>query len=138
MKRVTWASISIAMLLACVLFIDCATTQEATWKTLPEITKTTYEQSWSIVVGVITEKYDLEITDAASGYLRTAWKVKKDFLNQDDSRTRISVRLESKTPLKFKIRAEKEAKNLADEWTPKGNDEQLEKAMLEELSARLK
>ena len=124
--------------LFCVAFIGCATTKEATWKTLPEVTKTSYEQSWAIVVGVVTEKYDLEVTDATSGYLRTAWKVKKDFLNQDDSRTRISVRLESKTPLKFKIRAEKEAKNLADQWSPKGNDEQLEKAMLEELTGRLK
>lgn len=120
-----------------VLLCGCITATEAVWKTIPEVKETSYDNAWSIIVGCVSENYDLEITDSGSGYLRTAWKTKSDWLGQPSKRTRIVVRIVSKEPLKVKLKAQRQ-RRLGEGWNEDGNDEKVESQILEELTARLK
>lgn len=121
------------------ILISCAiTTTEAVWKTTPEIQQTSYENAWAIIVGAVTEQFDLEVVDGNSGYLRSIWKVKTNFMGDPQSRTRVICRVVSREPLQFKIKAEKqEISALTDEWINVGNDEVVDGLLLEELRARL-
>jgi hypothetical protein len=115
----------------------CATV-EPVWKTIPEAA-ISYRKAWPIIVSTISDKFDIVTVDANSGYLRTDWKVKKDFLGTPESRVRMAVRTESKEPLKFNFRAEFEKWNSwTQAWTPSGNDSRIESEIQEEFSARLK
>jgi LEA14-like dessication related protein len=136
MKQMKWGARLIMG--TALLLLGCASV-EAVWKTLPEVKQTSYENAWSVVVGCVSEKFDLEVTDSGSGYLRSAWKVNKDFLGQNQERTRITVRIESREPLKIKLKAERQTfSSWTHDWVDAGNNEKIEKQILEELSARLK
>ena len=121
------------------LFIIGCTAKEATWRALPEIRQTEYENAWSIIVGAVSEKYELEVIDANSGYLRSSWKEKKDWLGTKEYRTRVVVRVVSREPLKVKLKVEKQTWNSwTNDWLDAGNEEEFQSQLLEELEARLK
>ena len=121
----------------CLLFVGCATIAPV-WKTIPE-TNYSYEKAWPIIVNSVSDKFDIETIDANSGYLRTTWKVKKDWTGTPDTRTRVVVRTETKNPLKFSFRAEVEGYNtFLEEWQAKGNDEKIESEMQMDFSSRFK
>ena len=51
------------------------------------------QQVWQRVVDILSEKYDLEVIDQASGYLRTAWKSHLD-TNEQKYRSRITLKMQ--------------------------------------------
>ncbi len=60
----------------------------------------TESQAWSTISQVILSKFDvLEITDKATGYLRTAWQVA--YYPNSTVRTRVIIKLGSDQPLKY-------------------------------------
>jgi uncharacterized lipoprotein len=122
------------------LFVGCATTPMATWKSLPDVTGSDYNQAWAVIVGTITEKYyEIQVADATTGYLRTAWKQNSGIAIVTAYATRVTVQLESKKPLKFKVLVEKGSwGTFSAGYAPAGNDEKLEKIILDELTAKLK
>ncbi len=127
------------LVLLAFLSTDCVATKEATWKAIPEITETEYEEAWSIIVGAVSEKFDLAVVDGNSGYLRSAWKVKKGFFGDKESQSRAVVRVVSRKPFKIKLKVEKQTWNgFTEDWQDVGNDEKFESQLLEELQARLK
>lgn len=131
-------SIPIFALLISIFLVGCAGIP-ATWKALPEIKETEYEEAWSIIVGAVSEKFDLAVVDGNSGYLRSAWKVKKGFFGDKESQSRAVVRVVSRKPFKIKLKVEKQTWNgFTEDWQDAGNDEKFESQLLEELQARLK
>jgi len=125
----------------------CATAMEATWKGVPEVNMP-YDRAWTIVVNTIAEKFDIETSDAQSGYLRTGWKVTDTCWGGllaggkvPCKKTRVTVRVEERTPFKVRVKVEKmEATALSgyESWVPKGNDEVMEKEIIDELFGRLR
>ena len=117
----------------------CVTAREATWKTVPEVNMP-YDRAWLIVVNTITQHFDLETSDAQSGYLRTGWKnTGKDILGAPIKKARVSVRVEEKKPFRVKVKVEKqEFEPLSEEWVITGNDDKMESEIMEELSGRLR
>jgi len=126
----------------------CATTtREATWKTVPEVDMS-YDRAWSIVVNAIGERFDLETVDAQSGYLRSGWKVTDTCLAGlglggyvPCQKSRVIARVEERNPFKVKIKVEKkEAKAYGgyNQWFDAGNNEQMGREVLQDLSGRLR
>ncbi|HAV43291.1 TPA: hypothetical protein DCX15_04675, partial [bacterium] len=112
--------------------------KEAAWKSIPE-TNYPYGKAWPLIVFTISEKFDLAVIDEGSGYLRSAWKVKKNWLGKDETRTQVTVRVESKEPLRIRIRAKKQKwAVLIDNWQDAGNDKALENELITELQTRLR
>ncbi|MEW6684460.1 MAG: hypothetical protein AB1451_16315 [Nitrospirota bacterium] len=117
----------------------CVTAREASWKTVPDVAMS-YDRAWSIVTNAVTQRFDLETSDAQSGYLRTEWKVTgKDILNAPIRKSRVIVRVEERNPFRVKVKAEKQELNvLTDEWVITGNDEAVEGDIMGELQGRLR
>jgi len=129
----------IAILCFSLILSSCVTTREATWKIIPG-SRLKYEEAWPIIVNVISKKYDLETIDSNIGYLRSEWKMDYHFDRPFASyeRTRAVCRIESKMPLKFKIKVEKELYSLMiGKWIAKGNNEEIQKELLNELEEHL-
>ena len=117
----------------------CVAAHEATWKTVPDVTMP-YDRAWSIVTNAVTQRFDLETSDAQSGYLRTEWKVTgKDILGAAIKKSRVIVRVEERSPFRVKVKAEKQELNvLTDEWIVSGNDDTVEGEIMGELQGRLR
>ena len=117
----------------------CVAAHDATWKTVPDVTMA-YDRAWSIVTNAVTQRFDLETSDAQSGYLRTEWKVTgKDLLGGPIKKSRVVVRVEERSPFRVKVKAEKQELNaLTDEWVITGNDNTVEGDIMGELQGRLK
>ena len=133
-SRLVIAALSL-IISACVTM----TAHEATWKTVPE-SKMPYDRAWSIVVNAVTQHFELETTDAQSGYLRTGWKVTdRDILGAPIKKARVHVRVEERRPFTVKIKVERqEFEPLSEEWIITGNDEKMEGEIMGELSGRLR
>jgi hypothetical protein len=64
-------------------------------------------EAWKVASQIITNYIDnLEMADAATGYMRTTWVIQS--FNKSTIRTRIIVRQSSSRPLKFKIKIQSE------------------------------
>jgi len=124
--------------LGCVM-AACVSAREAAWKTVPDVTMP-YERAWSIVTNAVTQRFDLETSDAQSGYLRTEWRTTgKDILGAPIKKSRVIVRVEERSPFRVKVKAEKQELNpLTDEWVLTGNDEAIEGDIMGELQGRLR
>lgn len=123
------------MLSGILSLLACATTQEATWKVVPEVNMP-YDRAWVIVVNTIAERFDIEVADAQSGYLRTGWKVTDTCFAGllaggwvPCKKTRVTVRVEKM-----------EATTLSnyERWVLRGNDEVMEREILDDLFGRLR
>lgn len=121
------------------LFLSACATPEATWKTVPQ-SRVAWDRAWSIVVNAISQQFELEITDAQSGYLRTGWKVTRtNLLGQPQERARVTVRVEERSPLSLKVKVEKQEVDIwTRNWADKGNHEKLEQEIMAELAGRLR
>jgi hypothetical protein len=132
---------SLIMLGALVFTVSaCMAAHDATWKTVPDVTMA-YDRAWSIVTNAVTQRFDLETSDAQSGYLRTEWKVtgKDVFGVVAIKKSRVIVRVEERSPFRVKVKAEKQELNtLTDEWVITGNDETVEGEIMGELQGRLR
>ena len=128
-----WATLG-----ACLLTAACAH-PEATWKTVPE-TNMPYERAWAITVNSIAQHFDLESSDAQSGYLRTSWKVTDSFLGIPQRKARALVRVEERKPFRLKVKVEKQEPTPwdANQWRVTGDDEQMAAEIMGELSGRLR
>ena len=128
----------LSILAVCLLTASCAT-PESTWKTVPE-TNMPYERAWAITVNSVAQHFDLESSDAQSGYMRTSWKVTNSFLGIPNRKARVLVRVEERKPFKVKIKVEKQEPNPWDnnQWRVTGDDEQMATEIMEELSGRLR
>ena len=134
------------LVLAIVLF-GCATTREATWKTAPEA-NIPYDRGWTIIVNAVGERFDLETVDAQSGYLRSGWKTTDTCWaglvmggKVPCRKTRVIVRVEERSPFKIKVKVEKEEASAwtnYQTWAASGNDEQMEREIMEDLLGRLR
>ncbi len=115
--------------------VGCVTGQSAQWKTLPEVKKASYDETWSALVGIITAKnYNLETVDGNSGYLRSAWGN-----TGNNTATQVTARVISKKPLSISIKATMAQRDiLSGQMVEVGNNTALENAITEELSARFK
>ncbi len=128
------------------LFLSaCATARDATWKTLPE-TNIPYERAWTIVVNTVSEYFtDLETIDGQSGYLRSGWKTVDTSWwglsyggKVPTARARIIVRVEERSPFKVKIRVERQERSQFRDWYEAGNDEKMEREIMDTLMGRLR
>lgn len=67
------------LFLIVVVLIACAPSsfvrQAPGWKNIEIREGLSYDDAWAKIVDVITAKYDIEIIDKASGYIRTAWQL---------------------------------------------------------------
>lgn len=126
------------VLTGCLLLTACATPQ-STWKTVPE-TNMPYDRAWGITVNTVAQHFELDTSDAQSGYLRSSWKVTNSFLGIPQRRVRVIARVEERKPFKLKLKAEKQEPNPwdANDWRLMGDDEQAATEIMEELSGRLK
>lgn len=127
----------IMAVLSMMLLIGCSTVRsvEPVWKTIPEIKQTKYEDAWAAIVGCVTGRnLNLEISDAGSGYLRTAYGG-----TGNNTQTRVIVRVVNRKPLQISLKAELIQLDMwAGQWLPVGNNVAMEKLILDELEARLK
>ncbi len=125
--------------LCLVLAVTACATPEATWKSVPE-SQIRPERGWTIVVNAIAERFDVETSDAQSGYLRTSWKVtRKDLFGTATQRTRVITRLEERTPFKVKVKVEMQKVNpWTGEWQDAGNDPRAEQEIMQDLAGRLR
>jgi hypothetical protein len=48
--------------------------ESGTWKTVETREKLDKSEMWRLVVDTLTQKYDLEVVQKDSGYIRTSWK----------------------------------------------------------------
>lgn len=130
---------SFPVILLALIITACVTAREATWKTVPE-TNIAYERAWSIVVNAVTQHFELEVSDAQSGYLRTGWKITgKDLLGTPIKKSRVHIRVEERSPFKVKVKTEKqEFDPLSEDWVITGDDEKIENEIMSELSGRLR
>jgi hypothetical protein len=137
--RWTWLGPPITIGMLALTVAGCVSARDAAWKTVPDVA-IPYERAWSIVTNAVTQRFDLETSDAQSGYLRTEWKVTgKDFLNTPIKKSRVIVRVEERSPFRVKVKAEKQELNaLTDEWVVTGNDEAVEGEIMGELQGRLR
>ena len=121
--------------LSITLLMGCVAPMQATWKTLPEIKQMKYDDAWAALVGCITGKnYNLEMSDAAAGYLRTAYGN-----TGNGTKTRVIVRVISKNPLQITLKAEVIKHDPWNGgWHEVGNNVALENVIIDELTARLK
>lgn len=137
MKRISVRLISFLFTLT---FFSCAKTlHEATWKTLPEL-NVPYDQAWNVIVNTMAKDFELEVIDKQSGYIKSGWKTIDTcwaglFYGGWVPCTRVKaiVRVEERTPLKIKVKVEKERANPwtnYQTWTKEGNDENLEKEII--------
>lgn len=129
----------VALVALALTLTACVTAREAAWKTVPDVAMP-YDRAWSIVTNAVTQRFDLETSDAQSGYLRTEWKVTgKDILNAPIKKSRVIVRVEERSPFRVKVKAEKQELDvLTDEWVVTGNDETIEGEIMGELQGRLR
>ena len=66
-------------------------------------TKYSEDKAWKLISQIVTSYFDIvEIADKDTGYLRTAWVVKR--FSQNTIRTRVIVKLSSVEPLSYKIK----------------------------------
>ena len=137
-KAFIFQSRLLTTLAICFLTAACAS-PEATWKTVPE-TNMPYERAWAITVNSVAQHFDLESSDAQSGYLRTSWKVTNSFLGIPNRKARALVRVEERKPFRLKVKVEKQEPNPWDDtqWRVTGDDDQMASEILEELSGRLR
>lgn len=128
----------VTILAACLLTAACAS-PAATWKTVPE-TNMPYERAWAITVNSVAQHFDLETSDAQSGYLRSSWKVTNSFLGIPNRKARVLVRVEERKPFKLKVKVEKQEPNPwdANQWIVTGDDDQMATEIMDELSGRLR
>jgi hypothetical protein len=118
-------------------FTGCMSVVTPVWNPLQFEQKVTYEKVWPAILSAVTESYEIEMVDKDSGFLRTTWKVTKDMLGQQQSRTRISIRIVSKEPLNLQIQAQlQKFESLTNEWMDQGNDQEIENSLKALISAR--
>jgi len=137
----------LALITILFVFAGCATFQEATWKTVPEV-NIPYERAWNITVSAVTEVFtDLETIDGQSGYLRSGWKVTDTCWGGlvrggkiPCQQARVILRVEERTPYKIKIKVEKLEldKWTFTTWSLVGNDPVMENEIMETLRGRLR
>jgi len=123
-------------LISALLAAGCVTARAATYKMVEASPWVGYEDAWLAVVDAVSERFDIEVVDKDSGYLRTAWKQYTKFLSQ--YRTRCVAKAVSRKPFRVKIKVERqEYDSLTEEWVPKGNHTQLESEILADIRGRL-
>ena len=127
--------LSVTVILSMFLLLGCVSSNPATWKTLPQMQKGQYDEVWSALVSCITSRnFNLEMSDAGSGYLRTAYGG-----TGHNTKTRVIARVVSKNPLQISMKAEVLKLNMiGGGWVEVGNNTALENLITEELSARFK
>jgi len=118
------------------LLVQGCATPQATWKSLPEVTQNSHEQSWAIIVNVVTDKYNLEMNDINQGYLKSSWKESTGLALM--WRTRVNLRVESKKPLKYQVKIEREYQDSKGHWYAQGTDKKIEDALIKEITEKLK
>jgi len=141
MKRIAF------LLCLTVTLYACAAGLEATWKTVPE-TNISPARAWTIVVNTVSESFELETIDGQSGYLKSGWKTTDTCWGGLVSggmipceKSRVIVRVEDRIPFKVKVKVEKQTANpwtSYSVWAPNGNNERLEREIMETLQGRLK
>jgi hypothetical protein len=91
---------------------------------------------WQKIVDSVTSRYpSLEIIDAASGYMRSVYTIRKfkDF----QVRTRFICSISSKTPLVYKMKIESEMSNAHQDWLPYDRVFKEDAQLIEEIQGRL-
>jgi len=105
------------------------------WRALPEARVLSFDDAWQIVVAKISENFDLEAVDSKVGYLRTTHKQ----LRNENISVKITVKTDSKDPVRMKIKVEKFKFNRkTGMWVLFARDIDLEREILEELTGRIR
>jgi len=129
-----------------IFVLACATSKEARWRVVPEV-DVPYEKAWQVVVNTVSERFEIQTVDSQIGYLKTEWKVTDTCwaglgygAEVPCKRERVVVRVLQKRPFRVKLKVEKSESTVLSHyqsWILKGNDEQMERQLVEELSVRL-
>jgi hypothetical protein len=95
---------------------------------------------WQKIVDSVTSRYpSLEMIDAASGYMRSVYSIRK-FKGPDGDfqvRTRFICSISSKTPLVYKMKIESEMSNSHQDWLPYDRVFKEDAQLVEEIQGRL-
>ena len=143
-----------------VLIIGCTTTKPIQWISTPRY-NVEYNLAWSLTTTFISELFDIETAEKASGYIRTEWKpiyFSEEYGNLSDEIDKVGVRftchVEKRCPFQLKLKVERGLLR-SGEWIPiwvdysreaicqrcnasrEWIDEELEREILKELSVRL-
>ena len=98
------------------------------------------EVVWQKVVDSVTSRYpSLEMLDAASGYMRSVYSIRK-FKGPDGDyqvRTRFICSISSKTPLVYKMKIESEMSSAHQDWLPYDRVFKEDGQLIEEIQGRL-
>ncbi len=95
---------------------------------------------WQKLVDSVTGRYpSLEMIDAASGYMRSVYTIKKfkGPRGEYEIRTRFICSISSKTPLVYKIKIESEMSDGQQDWNPYDRVFKEDAQLIEELQGRL-
>ncbi|MGC8893835.1 MAG: hypothetical protein ACP5QG_03195 [candidate division WOR-3 bacterium] len=129
--------LSVGILLG--LFSSCGPRYVESWSSSEEFPNAKYEDAWSVVVSTVTEDFNIETIDGASGYLATNWKILPpgcDDLFGVRTGVRVIIRVDSRTPFRLKIKVERGHYDGA-EWTITGIDKGYTARLLEKINGRL-
>lgn len=121
---------------------NVTTTSEAAnnWLRIQIDQKTAADTVWQKLVDSVTSRYpSLEMIDAASGYMRSVYAVRK-FKNPRSEfqvRTRFICSISSKEPLVYKLKIESETSDGRQDWSPYSRVFKEDAQLVEELQSRL-
>ena len=122
---------------------SCAAGTPVRWVSTPAY-EADYDKAWQLVIGIISEDFDIATVERDSGYVRTAWK--KDSLSTAEAvfggyqraAVRITCKVESRKPFKLKVKAERGAAKAGEGGYPHREAKVgLEKDILARLKGRL-
>ena len=103
--------------------------QPAGWNTIQMRSDITQDKAWNTFVSVISEKYDIEVMEKESGYIRTNWIVEGSTAN------RIVGKIEPNNTLRIKVESRYYDK-LKEEWVT-GFSNTVTEAVKQDLQGRL-
>jgi hypothetical protein len=124
----------------------CATTPpptDLTWKTIPEVS-TPEDQAWNILVDTVSHYFtDFEVNDSRAGYLKSAWKT-TDRCQAGllfggmvpCKRIRVIAKIQGRTPFRITMAVERQKASALTNyktWSAAGNDEEMEKEIMDHL-----
>lgn len=67
-------------------------TSEPGWRVIDLREDLRFEDAWQLLVDSIRKKYDIEIVDKDSGYLRTGWMYTSGGTPRSDYKTRVTIK----------------------------------------------
>lgn len=109
-------------------------TSQVNWNTIELRDSLKYKDAWKIVVDTIGQKFDLEVVNQESGYLRTGWDYKWTGEINESYRVRSLVKF---SPDQRSLQVRSEAEYLTRNGWVMGEDGRLSQTLKSDLMGKL-